>query len=107
MALKKADVDVIIKKPYRGIYIFNRKILPSLITVVIGKIDVEMDVYGPVWEDYTEYVVDGVVRYVDPFNNHTWTWDERLFFRHELKVVVHTITGKTLEKSIKVWIFNL
>ncbi|MCD6481167.1 MAG: carboxypeptidase regulatory-like domain-containing protein [Thermoplasmata archaeon] len=107
VALKKADVDVIIKKPYRGIYIFNRKILPSLITVVIGKIDVEMDVYGPVWEDYTEYVVDGVVRYVDPFNNHTWTWDERIFFRHELKVVVHTITGKILEKSIKVWIFNL
>jgi len=107
VSLKKADVGVIIKKPYRGVYIFNRKILPSLITVVIGKIDVEMDIYGPVWEDYTEYVVDGVVRHVDIFNNHTWTWDERIFFRHELKVVVHTVTGKILEKSIKVWIFNL
>ena len=105
--LKKGDVDVIIEQPYRGIYIANRKILPSPITIIIGKIDVKIAVYGPALEDYTEYMVDGIVKHVDTYKIHTWTWDERLFFRHELKVVVHTITGKTLEKSIKVWIFNL
>ena len=107
VSLEKVEVEVIIEKPYRGIYVFNRKIFPSLITIVIGKIDVKIDVYGPVWENYTEYIVDGVVKYVDYTHQHFWTWDERVFFRHELRVIVHTVTGKTLEKSIKVWIFNL
>ncbi len=104
---EKGRCGVKIEQPYRGIYIANRKILPSLVTIIIGKIDVKIVVYGPALEDYTEYMVDGIVKHVDTYKIHTWTWDERIFFRHELRVVVHTVTGKILEKSIKVWIFNL
>ena len=107
VTLEKGEIGIKIVKPYRGIYINNRKILPSLITVVIGKIDVEVSVLGPAWDDYVEFYVDDELRYTAFYYPYNWTWDERAFFRHELEVILHTKTGKTVEDSIKVWIFNL
>ncbi len=58
VTLEKGEIGIEIVKPYRGIYVNNRKILPSLVTVVIGKIDVEVSVLGPAWDDHVEFYVD-------------------------------------------------
>jgi hypothetical protein len=40
----------------------------------------------------------------DPYS---WTWDEKVFFKHEIKVIAYDEDGLTDTDTVEVFIFNL
>lgn len=72
------------------IYIFGEKILPSPLTVIIGRIKVIAELEGS--EAYTEkmeFYVDEELKSVDYEEPFEWEWKEISFSFHNLKVVAY------------------
>jgi uncharacterized protein YycO len=65
-------------KPYKGIYIANKKIISTFSkTIIIGKIDIEVVTLN---ENITrvDFYVDDVYKANDTTAPYKWTWDERV-----------------------------
>lgn len=94
-------------KPEKAIYLANNKIISFFVPLLIGKIDIEVDVpFCPGSEiDRVEFYIDGNLREIDIAEPYRWTWDERVFFRHRIKVVAYVNSGDNLWDEITVWKF--
>ena len=78
------------------LYILNREIRPFFTTLVIFKIDVQVyasDYLSGI--DKVEFYIDDVLK--DTLNSepYLWTWNEREFSRHTIKVVAYDKFGNT------------
>ncbi len=95
-----------IEKPENEIYFINKEILPFFTPLIFGKIDV--DVYANNIDneiDRVEFFVDGELKEIDTSEPYSWTWDERVFFRHTLKVVAYDTSGVNATRKLEVWKF--
>lgn len=94
---------VVLEKPWRGIYISNNRIIPFFITIVIGSIDIEINVTDESGIEYVALYIDGneVSNFTAP--PYTWTWSEKTFGKHEIKVVAADIFGNTATAEFTVW----
>ena len=91
--ISSLDAEIAILKPYAGVYIFNMKVAPlpaqgRFRAIVIGMVDVEVDVINPAI-DTVEFYVDGQLKETITQEPYTWTWNERMVVPpiHTLKVV--------------------
>lgn len=102
---KEPYLEVI--KPNKGIYISNEKRRSSMITLVVGTIDVIVnasDASG----------IEKVLFYIDNQDNATaevlsppyiFVWQDKMFFRHTLRIVVIDNAGKETFSEMNVWKF--
>jgi len=86
------DSEISIVKPNGYVYIFNIPIAPlpsqgGFRAIIIGKVDVEVDVGSSV--DKVEFYVDNELKETVTQSPYEWTWAERMTFPpiHSLKVV--------------------
>jgi hypothetical protein len=98
--------SVQITRPENAIYLRNNKILPFIVTVAIGAIDVEVtanDTESGV--AMVEFYVDGVFKANDTTAPYTWTWSERGFFIYTLRVIAYDTVGNHAKAEMKVFKF--
>lgn len=97
-----------ITKPRENyLYILNRAIIPIGETVIVGRITVEADVYSSEVIDKIEFYIDKDLKFTDEEEPYKWTWDERVFGEHEVKVIAHDNIGNKASDEIRIKIFNI
>ena len=108
------SLSVSINKPESSsLYIRDRKLpmeLKRLVTpIVIGKMTIDVKVENAVGDVTVEFYVDDVLKMnvTRGDSSFSWTWDERAFFRHTIKVVACDQGDNSGEASIEVFIFHL
>jgi len=102
---KAPFLDII--KPTKGIYISNEKKLAFPTSIVFGEIDIVVnatDASG----------IEKVIYYVDDFNQpvaevlsqpYVFSWKDKSFFRHNIKIVAIDDVGKESTFEMKIWKF--
>ena len=103
-------MDVKIIKPDKAIYIMNKEIIPFFTPLIIGRIDIEVNViYNDQSEiNRVEFYIDDELKETDISGPYSWMWDERtpLRFRHTIKVMAYDNTGNySASDEINVWKF--
>ena len=86
-------------------------ILPSA-TIIMGNITVLVSAISLQIMDKLEFYVDDELKYTETnpavsWQLVTWDWDEKIFFKHTLKVVAYDKGSNTASDEIDVWIFNM
>ena len=76
-----------ILKPENALYIRNKKILPLRSPFIIGYIDIEVEVSGDNVERIELYI-DDELKAIFTDSSFSWTWEERVFFKHMIKIIV-------------------
>ncbi|KAA0002402.1 MAG: DUF362 domain-containing protein, partial [Thermoplasmata archaeon] len=97
-----AVVILVPKENY--LYIAGREIAPLPVTVIIGKISIEIEVNGLSEVEKVEFYIDDNLKHTDYEKPYTWLWDEASFLAHTIKVIAH-YNGNTISSEIKVWKF--
>lgn len=98
----------IIEKPEQGnLYISNNERRPTLFenTVIIGKINVEVQPFYEENVSKVEFYIDDVKQYEDSSPPFEWMWDERVFFKHTLKVMAYYTDGFNRTTQMDIWKF--
>ena len=95
--------SISLKSPWKGIYIFGKKIIPFFTTIVIGSVDIEIDVSDDSGIGYVSLYLDGneVANFTAP--PYTWTWSEKGFGKHEIKIVASDTFGNVATAEYSVW----
>jgi hypothetical protein len=98
--------NVEILKPTNAIYQNNNRLIPFFVPIIIGYITVEVsatdDLSGL---EKVEFYVDNKLKGNDTTDPYRWTWDESLFFRHNLEVVAFDRSGNQNSFKLSVWKF--
>ena len=96
-----------VEKPKKGIYISNEKKIPFFASLVFGGIDVNVtasDASG----------IEKVLFYIDDMENpvaevlsepYIFSWNEKTFRRHTLKIVAEDKAGKQSSCELTIWKF--
>lgn len=95
----------IISPKQNFLYIMNRQVIPFFVTLIIGKIDIEINASAQKGIDRVEFYIDDELKYNDSTEPYNWTWNERAFFGHAIKVTVYDNTGNNASDEIVVWKF--
>lgn len=95
-----------ITKPENGIYIGDNKVLPFFTPILFGRITIEANAtnneYGI---NSVAFLIDNNVKKNDSSEPYTFLWDERVFLRHDIKVIAYDNAGKSISKELLVWKF--
>lgn len=108
---KVSDIPMLyveIIKPKEGwLYIFNKPILPTGKTIVIGKITIEANVYSSKATKKVEFYVNDELKFEDEEIPYKWIWNERAIGNYKIKVVAHDMDGRKAYDEILLTIFNI
>lgn len=103
------EISVGIIRPEMALYINNSMILsPLRRALIIGGIDVEVEAsssYPSGVIDRVEFYIDDVLKATDDTEPYSWTWDERIFWRHTIKVIAYSTDGFA-DEQMEVGIYN-
>jgi hypothetical protein len=95
-----------INRPKRAVYFNDRWITPFIVPVVIGNIQIWF------WANDSESGLEHIELYIDNELKdifHTipksWKWDEKLFYKHEIKLVAYDKAGNINSETKDVWKF--
>jgi hypothetical protein len=109
------EITIKIINPQKGLYIRDKKIITFKrnIAIIYGKITIETEINitrGSI--DKVEFLIDEKLKYNDTTTPYTWTWNERILFRHRhnIKVKAYGHDGNSIytdTDSIDIWILNL
>ena len=96
-------------KPTKGLYLMGNRIFNIGKTIIIGSINIEVDISsfttGPSDVQYVEFFIDGVSKMTDSSAPYSWTLSEQTFGTHEIKVTAHNSEGSSITKTIDAMIF--
>ena len=101
---EKLTVKIISPKQ-NFLYLMDHQIIPFFVTLIIGKIDIEINASAQKGMDRVEFYIDDKLKYNDTTEPYNWTWNERVFFRHIIKVIAYDSTGNSNSDEITVWKF--
>ncbi len=96
-----------ITKPENALYIGDRKIMPTNIPLILGKITIETQItyqYDDI--DRVEFYINNKLKEVKRNTPYFFTWDERAFLNNNIKTVVVTEDELRGSDEISIWIFN-
>jgi len=106
---KKDNLPVVeILCPVKGFYIKNNKILPIKKTIIIGDIDIQVDVSVKKAEiEKVEFYINDQLKYSDTTIPYSWTWDKKPFlrFRHKIEIIIYDTIGNIISQRYPVWRF--
>jgi len=95
---------VTIKKPQRALYVGNKKIVPLIFPVIVGKIDIEVEVIEYLsGVQRVEFFIDNELKETDSDSPYTWTWDEKDFFFHTIKVTAFDNSGNSASDRLQIF----
>jgi hypothetical protein len=93
--------NITITKPEKSLYLFNFKILPFFMPLIIGPICVEVDASDNKYEiEKVEFYLDDKLQETDSSEPYSWNWNTISFFKHILKVVVYNTNNNCGFKEI-------
>ena len=101
------ELEIDILKPKHGIYINNKMITAFFVPVIIGTVDVEVNVTlnggNPI--DHVEIIIDGVSENNLTSEPYTYQWNEKtpFRFRHLIEVIAHRNWASNSSKKLIVW----
>lgn len=110
--LQDNDIEIIyrnvsnsteITKPFKGIYIGNKKIASTLEkTIILGELTIEAVTYN---ENVThlDFYIDNVFKATDDTKPYNWTWGERVSGRKVIRTVAYELNGAQYSTMIIVW----
>ena len=101
--------EISIEYPEAGyLHIFNKKIAPVGITIVIGDITVKVDaIDDETGVSNVEFYIDNELQTIISFPPYEWHWDTAAFLKHTIKVIAEDMTGNKAEASIDVLAFKV
>jgi hypothetical protein len=109
ISLAGATIGVDITKPLRAIYLNNERVIPFTKTKIIGPIDIEASIPGSWMEpgeaERVEFYIDDVLQATVTTEPYTWTWSQKTFGTHIIKVVAYDLEGDSASKEIEVMKF--
>ena len=103
------ELIVEIIKPDNGFYFKNKMIFPFCFPIIIGPIDVEINVTlnagNPI--EQVEVLIDGISKHNFTTVPYIYHWDEKtpFRFRHKLEIIAHRNWDSECAKEIEVWKF--
>jgi hypothetical protein len=98
----------IITPAERYLHLLGRAVLPlSTHTVIVGKIDVEVNAISEIGVDTVRFYIDLAFKAEVTKYPYTWLWDEPIKGKHALKAEVYDSLGNSESDKREVWIFNL
>ena len=104
---KAIHVDLL--KPKNGIYYKNEMIIPFYFPIIIGPVDLEIDVTlnSGIPIDHVEILIDGISKYNFTTEPYIYHWNEKtpLRFRHKLEIIAHRNYASDESKELMVWKF--
>jgi len=104
---KELIVDIL--KPKNGIYYKNEMIIPFYFPIIIGPVDLEIDVTlnSGIPIDHVEILIDGISKYNFTTEPYIYHWNEKtpLRFRHKLEIIAHRNYASDATKELMVWKF--
>ncbi|MCK4331955.1 MAG: PKD domain-containing protein, partial [Thermoplasmatales archaeon] len=97
-----------ITKPKRALYIRDKKIIPFIVPVIIG--DIQIWFWAEDSEsglNHTELYIDDELKEIFTVCPKSWLWNETtpLKFRHRLELVAYDNAGNNATKKMTVWKF--
>jgi hypothetical protein len=96
-----------ISRPKRAIYIHNTKILPFLVPVIMGDIQLWFGASdSESGLNCLELYIDNELKETFTSIPKSWTWSEHVFFRHTIKIIAYDNAGNTATKIKNVWKFS-
>jgi len=109
VSLEEGTIEVDFAKPLRAVYIFNNRLFPYNKARIIGSIDIEAYVsegwYGQGYAEKVEFYIDDVLKGTVDSEPYLWTWSEKKFGEHTIKVIAYDNEGITATKEIEVYKF--
>jgi hypothetical protein len=109
ITVSNVNFDMELARPTNGLYLFGNRIFGISNTIIIGGINIEVDITsftgGPANVQYVEFFVDGVSKMTDTSAPYGWTLNEQMFGTHEIKVTAHTVEGASITRTISAMVF--
>lgn len=110
ITLEQSENIVDIVKPLKAIYFNNNRVFPFSNARIIGNIDIEADVnrnhYGQGGSaEKVEIYIDGELKSTITQEPFTWSWTEKTFGKHTIKVIAYDYDGSSVSKEIEVYKF--
>ena len=101
-----AAMQMTVTKPENGVYLFDKKIMPFIVPLSLGKMTIETTVKcNNCGIEKVEFSVDGTLCCTDVSEPYSWTWDSFAFLRHTVEVVAYDTMGRSTSQSFVVWKF--
>ena len=108
-SLEGQTIGVDFVKPLRAFYINNNRLFPYNKARIIGKIDIEVyvyeDWYGHGSAEKVEFYIDDELKRTVNSEPYLWTWTEKKFGKHTIKVIAYDNEGNTASKELEVYKF--
>ncbi len=82
-----------ITKPANAIYFLNDRLYPFLLPLIIGFIEIEVDVSDNREVDYVKFLINDEVKETDSSKPYMWKWDEGAFFIQTIKIDAADTSG--------------
>jgi len=98
---------VIIERPRKYLYVFDREIVPLRMPVILGDITVIAEASDEDGIQKVEFYVNDILKSTDYEEPYSWLWDEFAMGEHELKIIAYDNKGNEAQDEVKVMIFNL
>jgi len=96
------QIQMKVIKPENAIYIGDKKILPFITPVSIGKITTEASATCNNYDiEKVEFYVDDTLQSTDYTSPYSWTWNTIAFSRFSIKVIAYDIAGHYLTREFK------
>ena len=107
VTLEEEIIEVDLTKPLNALYINDERIVPFPKARIIGSITIEAEIedswHGPSEAEKVEFYIDGVLKATDTSEPYNWTWDQKTFGRHIIKVVAYDFEGHSVSKEREVY----
>jgi len=100
----------LIKPESKRFYFRNRSLFRFPVILIIGYIDIKVNVSDSKGIEKVEFYIDGNLKNTRTESNeaevYSWMWNERRVFRHTISVIAYDTDGNTATTTKSVFIFN-
>lgn len=92
--------------PTNGVYFRNLKLMPFIIPMLIGDIEIRAEASNELYGiDYVEFYINDVLQITDDTDPYSFIWKDPGFFKHILKVIAFNNNGQSVVRKLNVWKF--
>jgi hypothetical protein len=98
--------EIMLDSPTDFIYFKNRRIIPFFIPLIFGQVEINVSAFDNDSDvDYIQiYINNQSVKLINGSIGN-YTWSERVFGKHMLRIVAVDIVGNEKQKEYVVWKF--
>ena len=102
---EKQPKIVFVKPIQNSIYIKNHKIINYFYTIIVGNIDIIIDVVDDHYIEYVELYIDDQQVLKDYYYPYIYSWNEKIFDNREIRSIAYDEKGNYDTDEIIVWKF--